>query len=104
MNFGGGVTISMNGHDEPWIVHGGDAGIINAWKITSQTDHEIVWTSQADENNNVLYSLEGGKNYGVAMGNLDSDDNLEIVVGSGSGRIYIFDGNHLFSVEDHVFL
>ncbi len=93
MNFGGGVTISMNGHDDPWIVHGGDAGIINAWKITSQTDHEIVWTSQADENDNVLYSLEGGKNYGVAMGNLDSDDNLEIVVGSGSGKIYVFDGN-----------
>ena len=27
------------------------------------------------------------------MANLDDDDNLEIVVGSGSGRIYVFDGS-----------
>ncbi len=93
MNTGGGVTISMNGHDNPWVVHGGDAGVIRAWEITSQNDHELAWTSEADENDNFLYSLEGGKNYGVAMGNLDSDDNLEIVVGSGSGRVYVFDGN-----------
>jgi len=93
MNTGGGVTISMNGHDNPWVVHGGDAGVIRAWEITSQSNHELAWTSEADENDNFLYSLEGGKSYGVAMGNLDSDDNLEIVVGSGSGRVYVFDGN-----------
>ena len=93
MNTGGGVTISMNGHDNPWVVHGGDAGVIRAWEITSQSNHELAWTSEAGENDNLLYSLEGGKSYGVAMGNLDDDDNLEIVVGSGSGRVYVFDGN-----------
>ncbi len=92
MNTGGGVTISMNGHDEPWIVHGSDAGIVRAWEVTSQTNHDLAWTSEAGENDNLLYSLEGGKNYGVAMANLDDDDNLEVVVGSGSGRIYVFDG------------
>ena len=92
MNTGGGVTISMNGHDDPWIVHGSDAGIVRAWEVTSQTNHDLAWTSEAGENNNLLYSLEGGKNYGVAMANLDDDDNLEVVVGSGSGRIYVFDG------------
>ena len=93
MNTGGGVTISMNGHDDPWIVHGSDAGIIRAWEVTSQTNHDLAWTSEAGENDNLLYSLEGGNNYGVAMGNLDDDDKLEVVVGSGSGRIYVFDGN-----------
>ena len=93
MNTGGGVTISMNGHDDPWIVHGSDAGIVRAWEITSQTNHDLAWTSEAGENNNLLHSLEGGSNYGVAMGNLDDDDNLEVVVGSGSGRIYVFDGS-----------
>ncbi len=93
MNAGGGVTVSMNGHDNPWVVHGGDAGVIRAWEITSQSNHELAWTSEAGENDNLLYSLEGGKSYGVAMGNLDDDDNLEIVVGSGSGRVYVFDGN-----------
>ena len=34
MNTGGGVTISMNGHDDPWIVHGSDAGIVRAWEVT----------------------------------------------------------------------
>ena len=93
MNTGGGVTISMNGHDDPWIVHGSDAGVVRAWEITSQTNHDLAWTSEAGENDNLLFSLEGGSNYGVAMGNLDDDDNLEVVVGSGSGRIYVFDGN-----------
>ena len=93
MNTGGGVTISMNGHDNPWIVHGSDAGIVRAWEVTSQTNHDLAWTSEAGENDNLLYSLEGGSNYGVAMGNLDDDDNLEVVVGSGSGRIYVFDGS-----------
>ncbi|OIR16494.1 MAG: hypothetical protein BEU04_04910 [Marine Group III euryarchaeote CG-Bathy1] len=93
MNTGGGVTVSMNGHDNPWVVHGGDAGVVRAWEITSQNTHELAWTSEAGENDNLLHSLEGGKNYGVAMGNLDDDDNLEIVVGSGSGRVYVFDGN-----------
>ena len=93
MNTGGGVTISMNGHDDPWIVHGSDAGIVRAWEITSQTNHDLAWTSESGENDNLLNSLEGGSNYGVAMGNLDDDDNLEVVVGSGSGRIYVFDGS-----------
>jgi len=93
MNTGGGVTISMNGHDDPWVVHGSDAGVVRAWEITSQTNHDLAWTSEAGENDNLLFSLEGGSNYGVAMGNLDDDDNLEVVVGSGSGRIYVFDGN-----------
>ena len=93
MNTGGGVTISMNGHDDPWIVHGSDAGIVRAWEVTSQTNHALAWTSEAGENDNLLATLQGGTNYGVDMANLDDDDNLEIVVGSGSGRIYVFDGS-----------
>ena len=93
MNTGAGVTISMNGHDNPWIVHGSDAGMVVAWEITSQSAHELAWTSGAGNNaNQLIYSLEGGSNYGVAMGNIDDDDNLEILVGSASGRVYAFDG------------
>ena len=92
MNAGGGVTISMNGHDDPWIVHGSDAGIVRAWEVTSQTEHDLAWTSEAGQNDNLVHSIEGGNSYGIAMANLDDDDNLEIVVGSGSGRIYVFDG------------
>ena len=93
MNTGAGVTISMNGHDNPWIVHGSDAGMVVAWEVTSQSNHELAWKSDAENNaNQLIYSLEGGSNYGVAMANIDDDDNLEILVGSGSGRVYAFDG------------
>jgi len=93
MNSGAGVTISMNGHDNPWIVHGSDSGMVVAWEITSQSNHEVAWKSDVGNNaNQLVYSLEGGSNYGVAMANIDDDDNLEILVGSGSGRVYAFDG------------
>lgn len=96
MNAGGGVTVSMNGHDNPWIIHGGDAGVLVAWEIPSQSQHSLVWKSEAGSNGGqTLYSLEGGANYAVAMGNIDDDDNLEILVGaggSGFGRVYAFDG------------
>ena len=93
MNAGAGVTISMNGHDNPWIVHGSDTGMVVAWEVTSQSTHELAWGSNAENNaNQLIYSLEGGDNYGIAMANIDDDDNLEILVGSGSGRVYAFDG------------
>ena len=96
MNAGGGVTVSMNGHDNPWIIHGGDAGVLVAWEIPSQSQHSLVWKSESGSNGGqTLYSLEGGANYAVAMGNIDDDDNLEILVGaggSGFGRVYAFDG------------
>ena len=96
MNGGGGVTVSMNGHDNPWIIHGGDAGVLVAWEIPSQSQHSLVWKSESGSNGGqTLYSLEGGANYAVALGNIDDDDNLEILVGaggSGFGRVYAFDG------------
>ena len=96
MNSGGGVTVSINGHDNPWIIHGSDAGVLVAWEITSESQHSLVWKSEAGSNGGqTLYSLEGGANYAVAMGNIDDDDNLEILVGaggSGFGRVYAFDG------------
>lgn len=96
MNAGGGVTVSMNGHDNPWIIHGSDAGVLVAWEIPSQSQHSLVWKSESGSNGGqTLYSLEGGANYAVAMGNIDDDDNLEILVGaggSGFGRVYAFDG------------
>ena len=96
MNAGGGVTVSINGHDNPWIIHGSDAGVLVAWEITSESQHSLVWKSESGSNGGqTLYSLEGGANYAVAMGNIDDDDNLEILVGaggSGFGRVYAFDG------------
>jgi len=96
MNSGGGVTVSINGHDNPWIIHGSDAGVLVAWEITSESQHSLVWKSEAGSNGGqTLYSLEGGANYAVALGNIDDDDNLEILVGaggSGFGRVYAFDG------------
>ena len=92
MNTGGGVTVSMNGHANPWIIHGGDAGMVVAWEIT-ESGHSLAWKSESGSNGDqTLYSLEGGNNYAVAMGNIDDDDNLEILVGSGSGKVYAFDG------------
>jgi len=93
MNAGAGVTISMNGHENPWIVHGSDAGAVVAWELTSQSNHELAWKSDGENNaDQLVYSLDGGNNYGVAMANIDDDDNLEILVGSGSGKVYAFDG------------
>ena len=92
MNTGGGVTVSMNGHDNPWIIHGGDAGMVVAWEVT-ESGHSLAWKSESGSNGDqTLYSLEGGSNYGVTIGNIDDDDNLEILVGSGSGKVYAFDG------------
>ena len=93
MNTGAGVTIAMNGPDKPWIIHGSDSGVLVGWEVTSQSEHSMVWKSEAESNGGQkVYSLEGGKNYAIAMGNIDDDDNLEVLVGSNSGKIFAFDG------------
>mgnify|MGYP003319151450 CR=1 FL=1 len=72
MNAGAGVTVSMNGHDNPWIIHGGDAGVLVAWEIPSQSQHSLVWKSVSGSNGDqTVYSLEGGKKCNV----LDIDFN-----------------------------
>ena len=93
MNTGAGVTIAMNGPDKPWIIHGSDSGVLVGWEVTSQSEHSMAWKSEAGSNGDQkVYSLEGGKNYAIAMGNIDDDDNLEVLVGSNSGKVFAFDG------------
>ena len=92
MNTGAGITVSTNGHSEPWLIHGSDSGMVVAWEITSQTENSEVWSTNPESNENSLYSIEGGGAYGVAMGNIDDDDALEMLVGSSSGRVYAYDG------------
>ncbi len=92
MNTGAGITVSTNGHSDPWLVHGSDSGMVVAWEITSQTNHDEVWSTNSNSNENNLYSIEGGGAYGVAIGNIDNDDTLEMLVGSSSGRVYAYDG------------
>ena len=92
MNTGAGITVSTNGHSEPWVIHGSDSGMVVAWEITSQTEHSEVWSSDAETNDNSIYSIEGGGAYGVTIGNIDDDDSLEMLVGSASGRVYAYDG------------
>ena len=92
MNSDAGVAISL-AHDNPWIVHGGDAGILVAWEVTSSSNHALAWDSTAANNGGSgLYSLPGTKALGVAIGNIDSDPALEVLVGSGSGQVFAFDG------------
>jgi len=99
MNTGAGVTVSMNGHDHPWIIHGGDTGVLVGWEVDASNlqdiDLSLAWKTDADNNGDQnLYSLEGGDTFGVAMGELDGDDSsLELVVGTGSGKVYVFDGD-----------
>ena len=92
MNTGAGITVSTNGHSDPWLIHGSDSGMVVAWEITSQTEREEIWSTNSESNENNLYSIEGGGAYGVAIGNVDNDDNLEMLVGSASGRVYVYDG------------
>ena len=92
MNTGAGITVSTNGHSNPWLVHGSDSGMVVAWEITSETEHNEVWSTNSESNENNLYSIEGGGAYGVAMGNIDDDDAIEVLVGSASGRVYAYDG------------
>ena len=91
MNAGAGVTVSTN-NENPWIIHGSDSGIIVAWEITSEDEHNQIWSTKAESNNHPAYSIEGGGAYAVAVGNIDGDDNLEMLVGSASGRVYAYDG------------
>ena len=92
MNTGAGVAISLT-HDKPWIVHGGDAGILVAWEVTSSSSHALAWDSTSDNNGgSTLYSLPGGNTRGIGAGNIDSDPAIEILVGSGARRVYAFDG------------
>ena len=92
MNTGAGITVSTNGHSDPWLVHGSDSGMVVAWEITSETENNEIWSTNSESNDNSLYSIEGGGAYGVAMGNIDDDDTLEMLVGSSSGRVYAYDG------------
>ena len=92
MNTGAGITVSTNGHSDPWLIHGSDSGMVVAWEITSQTENNEIWSTNSESNDNSLYSIEGGGAYGVAMGNIDDDDTLEMLVGSSSGRVYAYDG------------
>ena len=92
MNTGAGITVSTNGHTNPWLVHGSDTGMVVAWEITSQTDNSEVWSTNSESNNNGIYTIQGGGAYGVAVGNIDDDDTLEMLVGSSSGRVYAYDG------------
>ena len=92
MNAGAGITVSTNGHTNPWIIHGSDAGMVLAWEITSKTGRNQIWSTNSETNDNSVYSIEGGGAYGVAIGNIDDDDNLEMLVGSSSGRVYAYDG------------
>ena len=92
MNTGAGITVSTNGHSDPWLIHGSDSGMVVAWEVTSQTQHNEIWSTNSASNENSLYSIEGGGAYGVAMGNIDDDDALEMLVGSASGRVYAYDG------------
>ena len=92
MNSGAGITVSTNGHSDPWLIHGSDSGMVVAWEIASETEHDEVWSTNSASNENSLYSIEGGGAYGVAMGNIDDDDALEMLVGSASGRVYAYDG------------
>ena len=92
MNTGAGITVSTNGHSDPWLVHGSDSGMVVAWEINSQTENNEIWSTNSESNDNSLYSIEGGGAYGVAMGNIDDDDTLEMLVGSSSGRVYAYDG------------
>ena len=92
MNTGAGITVSTNGHTNPWLVHGSDSGMVVAWEITSQTDNSEVWSTNSESNNNGIYTIQGGGAYGVAVGNIDDDDTLEMLVGSSSGRVYAYDG------------
>ena len=92
MNTGAGIAVSTNGHSDPWLVHGSDSGMVVAWEITSETEHNEVWSTNSESNENKLYSIEGGGAYGVAIGNIDNDDAIEMLVGSTSGRVYAYDG------------
>ena len=92
MNTGAGIAVSTNGHSDPWLVHGSDSGMVVAWEITSETEHNEVWSTNSESNENKLYSIEGGGAYGVAIGNIDDDDAIEMLVGSSSGRVYAYDG------------
>ena len=91
MNTGAGITVANNNED-PWIIHGSDSGVVMAWEITSQTEHDEVWSTDSDSNQNSVYSIEGGGAYGVAVGDIDDDGILEMLVGSSSGRVYAYDG------------
>mgnify|MGYP001219720111 FL=1 len=92
MNTGAGITVSTNNADDPWLIHGSDSGVIMAWEITSQTEHDEVWSTNSESNENSIYSIEGGGAYGIAAEDIDDDGVLEMLVGSSSGRVYAYDG------------
>ena len=92
MNTGAGITVSTNNADDPWLIHGSDSGVVMAWEITSQTEHDEVWSTNSESNENSIYSIEGGGAYGITAGDIDDDGVLEMLVGSSSGRVYAYDG------------
>ena len=97
MSGGSGVTVSMSrGADtNPWIIHGGNLGVLTAWEVVNETLHQLAWSSLPGfDNTTSLHSLPGGFAYGTTVGNIDDDPALEILVGTGSGRVYAFDGEN----------
>ncbi|GIR28071.1 MAG: hypothetical protein CM15mP42_10210 [Methanobacteriota archaeon] len=79
MNTGAGITVANN-NDDPWLVHGSDSGVVMAWEITSQTEHNEVWSTESNSNQNSVYSIEGGGAYGVAVGDIDDDGILKCLL------------------------
>ena len=73
-----GITVANN-NDDPWIIHGSDSGCM-AWEITSQTEHDEVWSTDSNSNQNSVYSIEGGGAYGVAVGDIDDDGILKCLL------------------------
>ena len=90
MNTGAGVAVSI---DRNWAVHGGDRGVLVGWEITGPSTHSRAWDSLAAEGLETgLYSLPGGKAFGITAGNIDADGTPEILMGSAANQVYAFDG------------
>ena len=92
MSNGAGVTVSLT-HAKPWVIHGGDNGILKAWEIDGNNAPQLVWSSMPQQGEwSPVYSLPGGQTWGIATGNIDDDPALEVLVGCGSGQVIAFDG------------
>ena len=92
MSNGAGVTVSLM-HAKPWVIHGGDDGVLKAWEIDGNNDPQLVWSTEPQQGEwSPVYSLRGGQTWGVAAGDIDDDPALEVLVGCGSGQVVAFDG------------
>jgi len=92
MSNGAGVTVSLM-HAKPWVIHGGDGGVLKAWEIDGNNNPQLVWSTEPQQGEwSPIYSLRGGQTWGVAAGDIDDDPALEVLVGCGSGQVIAFDG------------